>query len=44
MPPLNLDISRQSYCRDDIPYYIDEEISSVIDAKDYEENYLARLL
>lgn len=37
-PPLKDAPDRRSYCRDDLPHFIDDEVSEIIDENDYTED------
>ena len=37
-PPIKDTPNRRSYCRDDLAQFIDDDVSEIIDERDYAEN------
>ena len=44
VPQLKDDGERRSFCRDDFKQFIDDDVSEIIDEKDYMETYLEKVL
>lgn len=44
VPPIKDAPNRRSFCRDDLPCFIDDEVSEIIDERDYMENLIGRVL
>lgn len=44
VPPIKDAPNRRSFCRDDLPSFIDDEVSEIIDERDYMENLIGRVL
>ena len=42
MPPIIE--GRKAYAKDDLSYFIDDEMSEIIDIRDYSEGFLGRVL
>jgi hypothetical protein len=41
-PPIKEAPDRRSYCRDDLPHFIDDEVSEIIDERDYMEGLVTK--
>lgn len=44
VPPIKDAPNRRSFCRDDLPCFIDDDVSEIIDERDYMENLIGRVL
>jgi len=44
LPPTKESPSRRSFCRDDLPSFIDDDVSEIIDERDYMENLIGKVL
>jgi hypothetical protein len=42
--PIKESPNRRSFCRDDLPSFIDDDVSEIIDERDYMENLIGRVL
>jgi len=44
VPAIKETPNRRSFCRDDLPAFIDDDVSEIIDERDYMENLIGRVL